>query len=405
MATASTDCSIKLWDLNETNQSYGEGLTSSSSSSFYTYMHGHSLRCVAFSPTVDNMLVTCAMDQKTRIFDIEKGNDTPVSSINNEAVVVNNISWNYDGTLIVHACKDKSLRIIDPRAPVIAMKTTAIDRLGINVRSSWCSRQQNVDVILTTSSMTGQRFIQLWDPRKLETEPICSKIVDSESGTLYPLYDESSGICFVAGKGDSIIRYYELNFLEEQSALIDASIEKANEFKTDNTQPIAGICLLPKSLVNVREVEVAQILKLTQNSIIPISFHLPRQRKEFFQDDIYHPNKSGTPSMDFNEFMSSTPGTNITANYECMKPSDMIRLSDKPEEQKILKTKEFKEKIDKAEVEAQQRENVFAKMSQMAIERQQYHPNLSGGGNQPIQGKVDAKIVSESEVADDEWDD
>jgi hypothetical protein len=45
-------------------------------------------------------------------------------------------------------------------------------------------------------------------------------------------------------------------------------------------------------------------------------------------------------------------------------------------------------------------------MSQMAIERQQYHPNLSGGGNQqPMQGKVDAKIMSESEVADDEWDD
>lgn len=370
-------------------------------------MHGHSLRCIAFSPTCDNMLVTCAMDQKTRVFDIEKGNDTPVSSINNEAVV-NNISFNYDATLVVLACKDKSLRIIDPRAPVVAMKTHDNCRLGMNVRASWCNRKQNVDVILTTSSMTGQRFMQLWDPRKLETEPICSKIVDSESGALFPLYDESSGICFVAGKGDSIIRYYELNFLDEQSTFIDANIEKANEFKTDNTQPIAGICLLPKSLVNVREVEVTKMLKLTQNSIIPITFTLPRQRKEFFQDDIYHPIRSCTPSINYKEFMSSTPGTNITANYECMKPSDMTRLSDKPEEQKLLKTKEFKEKIDKAEIEARQREDVFAKMSKMAVERQQYHPNLSGGGNQPMhpmQGKVDAKIVSENEVADDEWDD
>ena len=400
MATASTDCTVNLWDLNGTNQSYGGG------DAFYTHIHGHSLRCVAFSPTVDHMLVTCAMDQKTRIFDIEKGKEsTPVSSINNEAVV-NNISFNYDGTLLVHACKDKCLRIIDPRAAgVIAMKTHDNARLGINVRSSWCSRQQNVDVILTTSSMSGQRLLQLWDPRKLEIDPICSKIVDSESSALFPMYDESSGICFVAGKGDSIIRYYELNFLEEQSNFIDANIEKANEFKTDNTQPIAGICLLPKNLCNVREVEVTKMLKLTQNAVIPITFTLPRQKKEFFQDDIYLPIKASIPSIDFNSFMSSTPGTNIVANYESMKPADMIRLSEKPADMiRTLKTTEFKEKIDKAEIEAKERENVFAKMAQMAIERQQYHPNLSGG-SQPIQGKVDAKIMSESEVADDEWDD
>ena len=411
MVTASADCTIKLWNLNETNRCYGE------EDSFFSYMHGHSLRCIAFSPTVDNMLVTCAMDQKTRVFDIEKGKvaysisskqgmeDGLISLIHNEAIV-NNISFNYDGTLLVHACKNKCLRVIDPRVPVIAMKThETSSRLGNNVRASWCSRSQNVDVILTTCSMSGQRYVQLWDPRKLLIEPMCSKIVDSESGALFPMYDESSGVCFVAGKGDNIIRYYELNFLEDQSNLVDAMVEKANEFKSDNTQPIAGICLLPKTLVNVREVEVAKMLKLTQNAVIPITYSLPRQRKEYFQDDIYGPIKASIPSIDFNSFMSSTPGSSIIVKTNNLKPTDMIALIEKPEEEKkTAKTTEFKEKIDKAEIEAKERENVFAKLSQMAIERAAYHPNLSGGNNS-IPGKVDAKLVSNNDVEDDEWDD
>ena len=182
-------------------------------------------------------------------------------------------------------------------------------------------------------------------------------------------------------------------------------VEKANEFKSDNTQPIAGICLLPKTLVNVREVEVAKMLKLTQNAVIPITYSLPRQRKEYFQDDIYGPIKASIPSIDFNSFMSSTPGSSIIVKTNNLKPTDMIALSEKPEEEKkTAKTTEFKEKIDKAEIEAKERENVFAKLSQMAIERAAYHPNLSGGNNS-IPGKVDAKLVSNNDVEDDEWDD
>jgi hypothetical protein len=47
------------------------------------------------------------------------------------------------------------------------------------------------------------------------------------------MYDESSSVCFIAGKGDSIIRIFELNFLEDQSKQLDhISCEKANEFKS-----------------------------------------------------------------------------------------------------------------------------------------------------------------------------
>ena len=403
MCTASVDCTIKLWNINETDRSYNEN------DSFFTYTHGHSLRCISFSPTVHNMIVTCSQDQKTRIFDIEKGgkeDDSLISTINIEAIC-NNISFNYDGTAIVHACKNKSLRLMDLRSPVISQKTHDDARLGANVRATWCSRSQNVDVILTTCSIAGQRYCQCWDPRKLDKEPITQKIIDSESGSLFPMYDESSSVCFIAGKGDSIIRIFELNFLEDQSKQLDhISCEKVNEFKSDNTQPITGICLMPKTLVNVRDVEITKMLKLTQNSVVPITYILPRQRKEFFQDDVYLPIKSTVPSIEIGDFISSSPGSSINIKTIDLKPEDMINLSEKPEEEaKVAKTVEFKATIDKSEEESRQRESVFAKLSQMAIERQAYHPNLSGGNNLGIPAKVDAKIISDNEVEDSEWDD
>lgn len=398
MCTASVDCTIKLWNIDETNHSFSEN------DSFFTSIHSHSLRCIAFSPTVNNMIVTCSQDQVTRLFDIERKEG--ISTINTEAIC-NNISFNYDGTVLVHACKNKSLRLMDLRAPMISLKTNDDARLGANVRAAWCSRSQNVDVILTTCSISGQRFCQCWDPRKLGTEPICSKIIDSESGSLFPMYDESSSICYIAGKGDSIIRIFELNFLEDQSKQLDhISCEKANEFKSDNTQPIAGICLMPKTLVSVRDVEITKMLKMTQNSVVPITYILPRQRKEFFQDDVYSPIKATLPSIDISQFISSSPGSNVNVKTLNLKPEDMINLSEKPEEVKIAKTVEFKATIDKNEEESRQRESIFAKLSQMAIERQAYHPNLSGGScNLGIPAKVDAKIISDNEVEEDEWDD
>lgn len=388
LCTASADCTVKIWDLD-----LKENL-------MHSFTHGHSLRCVEFSKTVDSMLVTCAMDQKTRIFNIEAGSEYSV--INTESVV-NNISSNYDGTMLVHACKDGCLRIIDPRAAAITMKTRDTNvKLGINCRAMWCCRGSNLDAILTTSSISGQRLIHLFDPRKLDTEPICSKAIDSESGILFPMYDESSGVLFVAGKGDTIIRCYELNWLEELS---NASIEKANEFKTDNSQPISGICMQSKRLVNVKDVEVTKFLKLTQNAVIPLSFRLPRANLDYFQDDVYKPIIASTPSIDFQSFVQSTPGSRIAVKLDDLKPDDMINLSEKPEEpKKVAKTIVFKEEIDKAGQEKNEREVIFARLSAMAIERQQYHPNLSGGNNS-IPGKVDAVNISESEVAEDEWDD
>jgi hypothetical protein len=103
------------------------------------------------------------------------------------------------------------------------------------------------------------------------------------------------------------MRYYDVTLLDKE--IEDKSIEnekdlgvfnslsisdktpsfvKASEFTTRD-QPFSGFCVLPKQLCDVKNVETTKILKLSQDTVTPISFTVPRseQLKEFFQDDIF----------------------------------------------------------------------------------------------------------------------
>ena len=85
-----------------------------------------------------------------------------------------------------------------------------------------------------------------------------------------------------------------------------------------------------------------------------------------------------------------------------MKPDDMPNLSEKPvEAPKPLATKNFRDEIDKAEKEAQQREEAFNKLQQMAITRAKFHPNKSMG---PVGIPGVDQIPQHDDNSDDDWD-
>ena len=59
--------------------------------------------------------------------------------------------------------------------------------------------------------------------------------------------------------------------------------------------------MIPKRCVNVMGCEIARLLKLTSNSVEPLSFIVPR-KSEMFQPDIFPDCYAGTPAMDADEF-------------------------------------------------------------------------------------------------------
>ncbi|GBO26041.1 Coronin-7, partial [Araneus ventricosus] len=164
----------------------------------------------------------------------------------------------------------------------------------------------------------SERLIHLYDCNDL-TNIIGQVGLDVSPATLIPYYDEDSSTLFLSGKGDSVIFAYEV-------ATDSPYFHPLSHYKCQN--PHQCISFLPKFVCNVQEVEFARAVRLTSSTIEPMSFHVPRLRSEYFQDDLFPPTrKNWEPSMTSSEWFS---GINKPVEILDMKPNEMIPLSEAP---------------------------------------------------------------------------
>jgi len=120
---------------------------------------------------------------------------------------------------------------------------------------------------------------------------------------LMPYYDMDTELLFLAGKGDGNIRYYECDF--ESGA---PAINYVENFSSNI--PTAGMGILPKRYCNVSVNEVVKIFKLTPDTVMPISFRVPR-KVESFASDIFLPCSSDVPALNADQWLS---GENANPN-------------------------------------------------------------------------------------------
>lgn len=427
MLTGSFDCTIKLWDVqsaldhyqvklqeeqerqlkfygkNKTlptsiNVSYNESIGS-------FHQHTNSIRTINFHPTIPSLFCSTSQDMTLRFFDLNNieeisslkvfGNVGSVSD-----ALITNISFNYDGTQLLMASKDRQLRSIDPRMNQITNTVQHAKYLGRNLRVAWCARSLAEDPVVTVSAGSGGlRQIALWDRRNW-SEPLVVRMIDNASGQLYPMYDEGLNVVYVAGKGDTMIRGYELSSLttdpstdtkegggEKGEKEYHYMMEKCFDYQVQGRDTIAGICMLPKRVVDIRAVEVSRILKLSNDSVNEIHFHVPRADylKDYFHDDIYLPIRSNTESKGtIYDWKSSTSENNelFAPVLESLKPEGMINVSEKPvtplPSESNSKIHSYRNKIAAKEEETKQNEEKFNKLQQLAFQNAQYHRNSSG---------------------------
>ena len=407
MATASDDSTVKIWQLDD-SKGVTEDMSERDAIANLT-THRHAVRTCNFHPTVESLLFTSSLDLTVRSHDINSGKEVGLLDLNLvEGGHVSNLTFNYDGSLIAAACKDRSVRIADPRlnSLVLSTPTSSSVSLGRNLRTEWCSFGKGMGSLCTVSSgSTGMRQMCLWDSRSMN-KPICTISIDNSSGQLFPLYDEGVGMIYLAGKGDTIIRGYEMTFLD---AMCGATAVKATEFQTSR-EPTAGVCLLPKRLMDIRNIEVARVLKLTTDTVYPISLKVPRADilMEYFQDDIFIPTRSKVPSASVSDWIA--PGEiNMDPEFDSLQPEGMTALSFKPEGPvRVSKVAEFRQSIQKSQEESKVKDDTFSRLQNLAIQRSKYHPNASGGSHgfkcdaTPVHMTADAN--EDPDVAEDEWD-
>lgn len=341
LATASDDSHVKLWRLPDPS-SYAasdntlglpNGLSDSDAVCDYSN-HSNSVKCVMFHPRVEALVATASSDSTVRIWDINHGCDVCFTRLElAEGGTIGNIDFNYSGYRMLAACKDKVIRIFDTRQGVTVQQTPDT-ALGRNLRAIWCSNSSNDAIVATFVGPNGRRQIQSWDPRQM-TSPVNTHVLDSGSGTLFPFYDEDTGMCIVAGKGDTIIRIFELAFLTNGSTEPSTptnpnfSFAKSCDYQSNTSEPISGFCLLPKSFCDFRNIEINRVLKLSESTVSPLSFYVPRadNLKPFFQDDLYPPTRQYTRSATIEEWMESNEEHLTPPVYKSLKPDDMEAVS------------------------------------------------------------------------------
>jgi WD40 repeat protein len=329
VASASEDCTGKIWGIPE------GGLKENMTEPLQT-LNGHRRKVgtVKFSPTANNILATTSTDYSVKIWDIEKGKD--VLSVDAQHTdIIQSGEWNRNGSLFATSCKDKKLRVLDPRSNRVAAETEG--HQGVKgSRVVFLGMERLFSVGFTK---TSEREFAIWDPRNLSAR-LASQSVDSASGLLMPFYDEDTRVLFLGGKGDGNIRYYEV--VDE-----DPYIYYLAEFKSNTPQ--RGLSMVPKRAVSTSDCEIVKMLKVGPKLLEPISFQVPR-KSDIFQDDIFPDCFSGEPALTADEWLSgknAEPKTMSLAPGFVQKKTVVEFNPDKQTAPKELSEKELREENEK----------------------------------------------------------
>jgi WD40 repeat protein len=122
LATAAADGNIRLWKLPE------HGLTgdiNADQAEATLAGHGKRVDTLAWHPSAVNVLASGGPDSTVRVWDISTSAEKlKVSGVMKDAV--DSISWNWDGSLLAVASRDKKLRLVDPRTGTASAVRLAI---------------------------------------------------------------------------------------------------------------------------------------------------------------------------------------------------------------------------------------------------------------------------------------
>jgi len=280
IASGSEDCTVKVWQIPE------GGLTKNLNDPIVDLV-GHQRRVgiVKWHPSAQSVLLTAGSDNRVIIWNVGTGEqltefelpDLPLS-----------VCWNLDGSRIALSCKDKRLRVMDPRNGKCLKMVGGHE--GAKPTQIVCLKDGNI--FTTGFSRMSERQYALWDEN---LENIIMQEIDTSNGVIFPFYDPDTSMIYLCGKGDSVIRYFEVT---DEAPYV----HYLNQFLS--SEPQRGIGMMPKRGVNVNLCEITRFYRFTGKGyceVIPMT--VPR-KSELFQDDLYPDTVGDLPAMSAEEWFA-----------------------------------------------------------------------------------------------------
>ncbi|KAM6239395.1 coronin-6 isoform 1-T1 [Spheniscus humboldti] len=256
-------------------------------------LEGHSKRVgiISWHPTARNVLLSAGCDNLVYAILWNVGTGEMLLVLEDmHTDLIYNVGWNRNGSLLVTTCKDKKVRVIDPRKQQVVAERFAPHE-GLRPVRAIFTREGHI--FTTGFTRMSQRELGLWDPKNFE-EPIALQEMDTSNGVLLPFYDPDSSIVYLCGKGDSSIRYFEITNEAPYVHYLNTYSSK---------EPQRGMGFMPKRGLDVSKCEIARFFKLHERKCEPIVMTVPR-KSDLFQDDLYPDTPGLEPALEADEWLS-----------------------------------------------------------------------------------------------------
>ncbi|XP_061527602.1 uncharacterized protein LOC133399776 isoform X1 [Phycodurus eques] len=296
IASSSEDCSVMVWQIPE------NGLVTPMSEPAVE-LKGHSKRVgvITWHPTARNVLLSAGCDNVIMIWNVGTG-EALITLEDMHSDMIYSVCWNRDGSLICTACKDKFVRVIDPRkGEIVAEKEKAHD----GARPMRAIFLKDGKVLTTGFNRRSERQIALWDTQNM-AECMSMICMDASNGVLLPFYDPDTNIVYFCGKGDSSIRYFEVT--DE-----DPYVHYLSTYVTKESQ--RGMGCMPKRGLDVNKCEIARYYKLLERKCEPIVMTVPR-KSDLFQDDLYPDTAGPDSALEAEEWFEGRNGDPILVSLK-----------------------------------------------------------------------------------------
>ncbi|PSN53324.1 hypothetical protein C0J52_04075 [Blattella germanica] len=266
------DGMIRLWLIPE------DGLAEPTNEP-HTVLAGHSEKIyfIKFHPLAKDVLATGSYDMTIRIWDLATQTEKIVLEGHTDQMF--SFAWSPCGGYCATVSKDSKLRVYRPRSNTQPIREGKGPVGSRGARVVWALEGRFI--VVMGFDKVSERQIQVFKADNLNST-LNTVGLDVSPAILIPFYDEDSSTLFLTGKGDSTIYAFEVT--EEAPYICPLSHHRCNSLHQ-------GLSFLPKSVCDVANVEFARALRLTNNTIEPLSFTVPRIKSDLFQDDLFPPTK------------------------------------------------------------------------------------------------------------------